>query len=275
MFAAAIAVGTCAVAMPALATGFGKLQPHRAAYDLDLLEATERSGIKAMNGRIVYEVTGNECLGLTVRYRFVTNITTGDRSYQTDQRTETFESADGDEFTFVTKTFVNQQPEKVVRGVAIRTETGLTVELEEPVEQQLQLESASFISTHMIELLEAARQGEQFMRRDVFDGSDEADEVVRTSAVIGQGGEDNAPVEGENPDAVAKIEDQTAWPVNISYFDKQVSSASESLPVYEASFLLYENGISRHLVMRYSDYALKGELASLDMLDPEPCPAGQ
>lgn len=275
---AIIAAATAFVALgtqQAPAAGFGNLQPHRAAYDLVLKEATERSGIKAMNGRIVYEITGNECLGLTVRYRFVTNITTAERSYQTDQHTETFESADGDEFSFETKTFVNKQPEKVVRGVALRTDAGVTVDLEKPVEQHLELEAAAFISTHMMELLEAAGQGKQFVRRDVFDGSDDADEVVRTSAVIGIVSTGSAPVEGENADAVAKIEDRQAWPVNVSYFEKNLSAASESLPVYEASFLLYENGISRHLVMRYSDYALKGELASLELLDPEPCPVAQ
>lgn len=253
------------------AAGFETLRPHRAAYDLALEEATERSGIKAMNGRIVYEITGNECQGLTVRYRFVTNITTADRSYQTDQQTATFESGNGDEFTFLTKTFVNRQPEKVVKGTARRTADGVAVELQDPVEQKLELPKATFISTHMIDLLRAAQEGEQFLRRDVFDGSDEADEVVSTSAVIGRGSDENAPVDGESEEAVALLDGQTAWPLNISYFDKNVSSASESLPVYETSFLLYENGVSRHLVMRYSDYTLTGELTSLELLDPEPC----
>ncbi|MCB1428136.1 MAG: DUF1849 family protein, partial [Nitratireductor sp.] len=96
------------------ATGFEILAPHRAVYDLKLDNASERSGIDSVVGRIVYEVTGNECDGMSVRYRFVTNISTGSESYKTDQQTSTFESPDGREFTFLTKSFVDERPESVV-----------------------------------------------------------------------------------------------------------------------------------------------------------------
>ena len=112
LFSAAVCVGVPMLDFgSADAAGFEILAPHRAVYDLKLKNASDRSGIETMTGRIVYEVTGNECDGLSVRYRFVTKIATDAESYQTDQQTSTFETPDGREFTFLTKSLVDDQLE--------------------------------------------------------------------------------------------------------------------------------------------------------------------
>ena len=255
------------------AQGFGDLVPHRAVYDLELKEATERSGIQSMNGRIVYELTGNACEGMAVRYRFVTNIATAESAYQSDQQTTTFETPDGKEFTFLTKTFVDSVPHKTVRGTAKRTGDGLNVALTQPIEQQIDLPDAIFISTHMAALIESARNDERFVRHQVFDGSEDADEVVTGSSVIGEAKNYDEVMEGENADAVAVLDGMAAWPVTVSYFDLGGDASAERLPVYEASFLLYPNGISRKLTMRYEEYSLSGHLTGLELLDVGDCPA--
>lgn len=260
-----------AFAVSAPAPDFSKLKPHRAVYDLRLDDATERSGIEAMKGRIVYEMTGNECDGVTVRYRFVTNITTADNSYSTDQQTATFESADGKEFTFLTKTFVDDRPESSVQGTAIRTDEGIKVSLKEPAERELELRKGIFISTHMVNLIEEARKGNNFLRKAIFDGSEGADEVVESSTVVGEPKVYDQPIAGETKDAIASVAGEQAWPVTISYFENDAGPQAETLPAYEASFLLYENGVSRKLTMRYSDYSLSGALTSLEMLAETPC----
>ena len=256
---------------PSAAAGFEILVPHRAVYDLKLKDLTERSGIQEMVGRIVYEVTGNACDGMSVRYRFVTNITTSDEGYQTDQQTSTFETPDEREFTFLTKSFVDKQLQTTVKGTAIRTSAGVKVDLAEPQERHLDLPSAVFISTHLIDVIDAAERGERLIKRDVFDGSDAADEVVASSAFIGDPKVMNDPIKGETAKAVVPLKDQSAWPVTISYFKKDQGHTSEALPVYEASFLLYKNGISRDMTMRYPEYALTGQLTSLELLDQTPC----
>jgi hypothetical protein len=254
------------------AAGFEILAPHRAIYDLKLDEASERSGIQSMNGRIVYEISGNECDGMTVRYRFVSNIATNENSFQTDQQTTTFESADGKEFTFLTRTYVDDHPQKAVRGTAIRTSDGLKVELVQPDNRQLDLPDAAFISAHLISLIENAGQGVQFVKQMIYDGSEDADEVVNSSAVIGTPAVYDALLPDEVADAVDSLRDRRAWPVTVSYFDRQSdATATERLPSYEASFLLYENGISRNLTMRYDDYSLSGQLSALEMLPNENC----
>ena len=54
------------------------LAPHRAVYDLELKNASDRSGITGMYGRMVYEFNGSACEGYTVSFRFVTQVDTGE-----------------------------------------------------------------------------------------------------------------------------------------------------------------------------------------------------
>ena len=72
-FVAALAAGACFAGSgvsSAFATPATGLAPHRAVYDLKLKDATERSGIAGMYGRMVYEFNGSPCDGYTVSFRF-------------------------------------------------------------------------------------------------------------------------------------------------------------------------------------------------------------
>ena len=48
------------------------LVPHRAVYDITLVDARPGSGISELTGRMVYELTGSACAGFTQNMRFVT-----------------------------------------------------------------------------------------------------------------------------------------------------------------------------------------------------------
>jgi len=59
----------------------------------------------------------------------------------------------------------------------------------------------------------------------------------------------------------------------VSYFDKaEKEKNGEQLPVYAISFELYENGISRALVLDYNNFSIRGELTTLEIKDTKPCP---
>ena len=262
---------TLSTAAPAVAAGFEILVPHRAVYDVELDQAEQRSGIKAMNGRIVYEITGNECEGISVRFRFVTNISTGSDSFTTDQQTTTHESADGREFSFITKSFVNDVADQVIRGDALQQPGAIEVRLKSPTERDFKLGPGLFVTTHLIEVIEKARQGATFLTHDIFDGSGDADKLLSSSTAIGSSREADGPFGGEGTLELGPLDGSTVWPVSISYFDQDISSSSESLPIYEVSFMLHDNGISRALTMRYPDYSLKAALTKLEFLENPPC----
>ena len=107
----------------------------------------------------------------------------------------------------------------------------------------------------------------------VYDGSDNGEKIYDTLTVIGQ---PIAPDEHKPTDAAAgqaALAGLTRWPVTISYFDRAVAEkAGEQTPVYAITFELYENGISRALMLDYGDFVLSGEMTSLEMKDAKPCP---
>lgn len=256
---------------PALSasSGFDSLQPHRAVYDLTLAQAEERSGIAGIYGRMVYEFKGSVCAGYTTNFRFVTRIDTGEENRLSDQQTTTFEDVKARIFRFTTKTFTDRQLDREVTGKAEDAGNRIAVSLENPSKRNVELEEGRFPTEHMLDLLEHARAGDHVFEARIFDGSDNADQTMMATTVIGKKA---APEGSEATDkvigALAKSE---FWPVTIAYFND--SDTADSLPTYRMAFKLYDNGIIRDILMDYSDYALKGKLTRLELLDPEPCPA--
>ncbi|MEM0900271.1 MAG: cell envelope integrity EipB family protein [Pseudomonadota bacterium] len=242
------------------------LAPHRAVYDVRLKEASDRSGIQSMNGRIVYEFRGSVCDGYTTQFRFVSQIGVQGDARVTDQQTTTFEAGDGSQFRFVTKTFVNNRPDREVSGNAELGEEGIAVELTEPDEQMLDLDVAKFPSQHMKEVLERAANGETFFERLIFDGSEDGDKVVQTTVIIGQ-----ERTEETSDEVLGELAGAPFRTVNISYFDDPGISAGEVTPNYTIGFRLHENGVTRNLTMDYGDFELEGQLSNLELFEPESC----
>ena len=61
--------------------------------------------------------------------------------------------------------------------------------------------------------------------------------------------------------------------MTISYFDRAANEKSgEQTPVYAITFELYENGVSRALMLDYGDFVLSGEMTSVEIKDAKPCP---
>lgn len=256
------------LAMPAmLSPAFAQmpLAPHRAVYDLTLDKASERSGITEIKGRMVYEFGGSACDGYTVNFRFVTQIDTRDSSRVTDQQTTTYESADGKEFNFLTKTFVDQQQEKQLRGTATIDDDQTLVELAEPDPVTVELPASQFPTEHVVEMLGKAREGTNFYETTLFDGSDDADTIMTTSVVIGK----PAALAAGAPDrtALGALADDSFWPVEVAYFGG-VSEGGEELPKYRISFKLHENGMTRDLTMDYGEFSIRGQLVDLNLTAP-------
>ena len=64
----------------------------------------------------------------------------------------------------------------------------------------------------------------------------------------------------------------TRWPVTVSYYDRDKKShEGEQTPVYAMSFELFENGVSRALVLDYNDFVIAGALGKFDVKDAKPC----
>ena len=242
------------------------LVPHRAVYDLALDEASDRSGINGISGRMVYEFNGSACDGYTVTFRFVTRIDTDEVSRLTDQQTTTFEEGSGDSFTFVTRSFIDQSLQKELKGTARLSPSATLVSLEKPANEEMTLEETQFPTQHLLELLQKAQQGETFYETSLFDGSEDGDKVMTTTVVIGR--QSTLAADDPEHDLLAAVGEASYWPVNIAYFDLQNGDATgEGMPTYRIAFKLNETGVTHDLVMDYGDFAIAGQLVELEAFD--------
>jgi hypothetical protein len=263
------ASGACAQDAPIV------LVPHQAVYDLSLEKTRGNSQVAAVRGRILYDFSGNACEGYSLEFRQVSEVESGeDKESTSDLRSTTWEGADAKSFKFTSQNFVNENLVDTVDGHAERGPDETAVDLSKPEQKTLDLDAkVVFPTEHMVRVIAAARAGKSILEFPVYDGSDTGDKVFDTLSVIGR---KIGPNERQHDDIAAndqKLASIARWPVTISYFDKsKTTENSEQAPAYAISFELYENGISRALVLDYNDFVVSGKLSSLELKEPKPCP---
>ncbi|TMJ45639.1 MAG: DUF1849 family protein [Alphaproteobacteria bacterium] len=126
-----------------------------------------------------------------------------------------------------------------------------------------------FKSQNYVSIIEAAREDKNILELPVYDGSEKGEKVYNTLTVIGPA---IAPDERVPADAAARepaLAGLKRWPVTVSYFDR--TGRDDQAPVYSIRFEVYENGISRALMLDYNDFAISGELTSIELKNSTPC----
>lgn len=248
---------------PALAD---ELLPHRAVYDLSLHERTERSGVTAISGRMVYEFNGSSCDGYTVNFRFVTEFDTEEFSRLIDEQSTTYEGPDGESFDFSMRSYLDGDLDREARGSAVPEEGGTHVSVERPEQTEYNLGPSLFPTQHLKDLLGRIAEGRTFYETTIFDGSEAGSKVMTTTVVIGR----RSTLAADDPehDLLAAVGEASYWPVNIAYFDLQNGDATgEGMPTYRIAFKLNETGVTHDLVMDYGDFAIAGQLVELEAFD--------
>jgi rhodanese-related sulfurtransferase len=265
----ATASGACAQDAPIA------LVPHRAVYDLSLEKTRGNSQVAAVHGRILYDFDGNACAGYSLEFRQVSELESGeDKESTSDLRSNTWEGADAKSFKFTSQNFVDENLVDTVDGHAERRPDETAVDLSKPEHKNLDLDAkVVFPTEHMVRVIAAARAGKSILEFPVYDGSDTGEKVFDTLTVIGRKIEPNKRQHDDAAAADQKLAAIARWPVTISYFDKgKKAENNEQTPAYAIGFELYENGISRALVLDYNDFVVAGKLSSLELKEPKPCP---
>lgn len=248
---------------------------HQAVYDLSLLKSRGSSAIDRARGRILYNFTGSACEGYTSEFRQVSELDNGEgKTILSDLRSTSWEDADGKSYRFKIDTRMNSGEPTDVDGVAERVGDHVTVKLKRPTVKTLTLDGSTVFPTEQIRrIIAAAREGKSLLELSVYDGSDTGEKVYNTLTVIGKaidGGQANG-----SPDPATssdKMKSLTRWPVTVSYFDRDAKANSgEQTPVYAMSFELFENGVSRKLVLDYNDFVIAGAMEKLEIKSTKPC----
>lgn len=243
--------------------------PHRAVYRISLADAAEAAGVSSAEGRMVFEVAGSACEGFTMSQRLVVRLGDGEGGERLlDFRVSTFEAGDGQLFRFVSRTHVGDEVIEEAAGQARRTGKGIEVKLESPEEKTVQLQGAAlFPSQHLHAILKAAKSDQRFLAAEIYEGSGKADAADTATAVIGEARQGAT---GEEP----ITRGLRHWPVSIAYFNEVARAEQdfgEEVPSYQMSFTLFENGVTKNLVMDYGEYTLAGTLERIEALQAEPC----
>jgi hypothetical protein len=272
---ATLAVGSGFTGGPANAAASGTFLSHQALYELSLVKSRGANAINAARGRILYNFSGSACEGYTSEFRQVSQLNSGEgKTTLSDLRSTSWEDGAGKSYRFKIDTRMNDSAADPVDGIAERTADHITVKLKQPVAKTFNLEGNIVFPTEQIhKIIEAARAGKSVLELTVYDGSDNGEKVYNTLSVIGQ------PIPGDrsiaSPDpstANDQMKVLTRWPVTVSYYDRDARSKDgEQTPVYAMSFELFENGVSRALVLDYNDFVISGALGKFDVKDSKPC----
>jgi hypothetical protein len=278
-----LCVSAALAAAVVLAVGFGarhasavtaaeEFASHRAIYELTLVQARGNSPAMSARGRILYDFSGNACDGYALQFRQVSELDNGEGKVTlSDLRSTTWEDGAAQKFVFKSQNYLNETMVDTVDGAAERPSGKVVVSLSKPINKTFELEPAVVFPTeHMRRIVAAAREGKSIIELPVYDGSEKGEKVYNTLTVIGR---EIAPTERVPTDAAAgkdTLAGLKRWPVTVSYFDRD-AAAGDQAPVYAIKFELYENGISRALVLDYNDFAIRGELTSLEIRDTKPC----
>jgi len=276
---AAVAVGSAFAGSGAVAATSGPASSpflaHQALYDLSLVKSRGSNSINSARGRILYNFTGSACEGYTSEFRQVSELDTGEGKLTlSDLRSTSWEDGAGKSYRFKIESRMNDTDSSPVDGVAERTGDRITVKLKQPVSKTFTLDGSTVFPTEQIErIIAAAREGKSVLELTVYDGSDNGEKVYNTLSVIGQPIPGDRTVAAPDPStANDMMKSLTRWPVTVSYYDRDAKFADgEQTPVYSMSFELYENGVSRALVLDYNDFVISGALGKFDVKDTKPC----
>jgi hypothetical protein len=275
------ALGTVIVAAALALVGLGvrhatalppgsELASHRAIYELKLAQTRGNSAVAA-RGRILYDFSGNACEGYALQFRQVSELDNGEGKVTlSDLRSTTWEDGAAKKFIFKSQNYLNETLLDSVDGQAERQRDKVAVTLNQPAAKTFDLEAGMVFPTdHMRRIIAAAREGKNILELPVYDGSEKGEKVYDTLTVIGA---EIAPERVPNDAAAGKqaLAGLKRWPVTVSYFDKTARS-SDQAPVYAIKFEVYENGVSRALMLDYNDFAISGELTAIELRDSGPC----
>jgi hypothetical protein len=257
------------------------IDPHRALYSLTLGTTKSGSGVLGASGAMYYE-WGETCDGWTVEQRFRLRIVYAESGgSELSSTLVTWESKDGLHYRFNERRLRNGDPDEELHGEAHLDGPGKggVAEFTKPQSTTIKLApGVIFPTAHTLVLIDRAEAGDQFVVRQVFDGST-VENASEISAVIGPelkpDAADPSAAKPDDPAGKAAAEllsspllQHPSWRARLAFFPPD--SASET-PDYELGMRLLSNGVSQDMDLDYGDYVVKAHLDEIEPLGKPSC----
>jgi hypothetical protein len=259
---------TCGTGALAQTAGRIVLDQHKAVYDLQLDTSLPAKSVESARGRIAFDFTGDACDGYALAFRQVTELRAAEVGTRlVDSRQTNFEEGDGSGFRFKSESRTTGNPLEAIDGVVQLKGDRYQAKVTKPKSGERTFgRDVLFPSAQIKAIITAARAGETTFGVQVFDGSEDGQQIYDTLAVIGKRSAGGAVM--EEPLRRPEFEQMARWPVTISYFKQ---GSAESTPVYRIAFDLYENGVTGAVRMHYNDFSLRATMTRLDLLPRSAC----
>jgi len=239
------------------------LTPYHGRYALELRhDSISSGGVAGLKGHLEVRVE-QSCDGWSTQQSLGFRVIGQDGSdFEHLAHLQSFE-ANGGDFTFNSQTWENRQSVEQVAGVAGRDPRDGTamVRYSKPEASRARLTAQTiFPADHAREVGDAARAGKRVLMHTVFDGSS-IDNPFQISSWIGN---PRAPRAAD----VGALAQHSSWPVRLAYF---AVDATDPLPQFEMSVVLYDNGVAGDMVYDYGEFEVNVILKEVTLLPVANC----
>lgn len=244
------------------------LAPFRAVYDLGLGDGAIPASLFSLSGRLVHELKGSDCEGYALTQRLVSRAELAEgQLVHEDIQSAAFEDTASRSFRFVTRSLVEEELRLTAKGYAQYREGIVDLLISEPEAKSIIMPGevlfpVEYVKNMIVRLL----NGDRFFNALLFDGSEDGDQLFRTTISSGP-----VSVGNHGDDQPVPLQGLKSWPVTVTYFNAEVEAANME-PDYMVSARVYENGISTSLQIRYQDVSMMGQLVDLTLFDKSVCP---
>ena len=248
---------------PAMAQDF---VPHRAVYELDVLDRERPATFTQVTGRMVYEFD-ETCDGMIYSHRMLMNLVSQQgETVQSEAVVSFLESKDGRSLRFSVRESYNGRMSAHREGTARRNEVGqvasVTYTRNEGDDADTLPETLPkgvlFPLGHSVDMVRAAQAGQVVHNARTFDG----DSISFVDTFIGRDHGKREPVIPES------MKDTAAWIMRVAFYKPD---AIDSAPYYESQMRMFANGLSGSFTLETEDLSAIARLSQVELREPPVC----
>ncbi len=244
----------------------GKMQPHKALYDISMISSSNGSQIINISGSMYFEWKPT-CEAWLTDHRFNLTYEYADSpAMRITSDFSTWEARDGSLFNFSSRRSRDGQLYEEIRGQATRNEDGSGfAAYKMPADLEFDLpQGFVFPMQHTVSVVDAmADDKPNFVNKVLFDGSD-IEGPIEVNAFLGQKANAMARV-SMTPKIDSALLNGKARDVQMAFFplaDEELFAAD-----YEMNALFHENSVISDMNIDYNEFAIRQQLVALEQID--------